>query len=693
MPVQSAFATGQGHNPSQQPKRVYVCKYVGTPGVDERLKTGNDGLIEVSVNAIDNNSWDGVTVPAWFSDAHDRSYVLGFVIAGQPAPSITQCPGVVDTTKILPSVLPTCGPNNDAVTLPTVPGVTFTQSAWANNKLTVTATLQNGYTWSDNTTAAKVFTFTDDATICERLVATPTPVVTDPCGPRNATWGIQAPSNDYVWSVNLSGELIATANAGTYFIVNGQKVYFINFGTATDSGTLCPTIPPCVITTTTTITDVKQFADYQETKSKGRYSFTKDGLRIYTDDNSGDAKVAWYHNVSYPLSQVGVPAMDYVATTGTAPGMQLVVDFDNDGTPDGILVGEAIYGNDWWLSNGSAQFVKDNAPSHSGGSGSANHGTLDQWLTNFPNAQVKSVGFSLGSGVFADGLLKSLTFGCVNYVFKKPITPCTVSSATYDKPWTYDKTTFPEADKDGGSVPGSYNFEPTGLYLNTPAVESYVYGMFDAGNTPLSDVDVMSYNVLRLPASAGYEATLPAYILSVDTNGLGVAGGMTYFFYEPYNTDAARAANEGVWQTWDALNAGNGKWWMSNTNQKVRTWTDFVNMYPDGVVVAFGFNQGTYNAQTYTAVQDIVFDCATKHFTNTQTGGSGGTGETPTTPVTPTTPAVPSLPSGGQGAMLPTELPMTGSNGSILWTWIALLSAVLTYGAVYFLQPKRQTEE
>lgn len=72
------------------PKKVFVCKYVGTPGVDERLQTGQNP-ISVSVNAIQNNQWDGVTVPAWFSDAHDRSYVLAYD-EGQEEPSAEDCP-------------------------------------------------------------------------------------------------------------------------------------------------------------------------------------------------------------------------------------------------------------------------------------------------------------------------------------------------------------------------------------------------------------------------------------------------------------------------------------------------------------------------------------------------------------------------------------------------------------------------
>lgn len=271
---------------------------------------------------------------------------------------------------------------------------------------------------------------------------------------------------------------------------------------------------------------------------------------------------------------------------------------------------------------------------------------------------------------------------------------CTVTDNLFDSEWQYDGETYPSA---GGQ--GTFNFEPTGLYLNTPAVESYVYGLVSAGNTPIGDVDAMSYNALRLPQSAGYASTLPAYLLYVDINGLSVSGGEKYFFYEPYNNDTDRAAVEGTFQLWDALEGGNAKWWMSGTGQALQTWNYFVNEYEDAVVVAYGFNQGTYNAETFSAVQDITFDCATTSFTNEDEGGSGGGGEepeVPVTPVTPTTPVVPStpvVPAGGQGSVLPAELPLTGTNGSILSTWIALLVAVLTYGAVYYLQPKKRFEQ
>lgn len=78
----------------QAPNKVFVCKYVGIPHVNERLQTGNNP-ISVSVNSIQNNQWDG-TVPGWFSDAHDRSYVLAYDTrtgGGQEGePSVDECP-------------------------------------------------------------------------------------------------------------------------------------------------------------------------------------------------------------------------------------------------------------------------------------------------------------------------------------------------------------------------------------------------------------------------------------------------------------------------------------------------------------------------------------------------------------------------------------------------------------------------
>ena len=72
-------------------QKVFVCKYVGTPGVDESLQTGNNP-ISVSVNAIP----DYQGVGSYFADAQGRSYVLAEdnrTGGGQEGePSVSECP-------------------------------------------------------------------------------------------------------------------------------------------------------------------------------------------------------------------------------------------------------------------------------------------------------------------------------------------------------------------------------------------------------------------------------------------------------------------------------------------------------------------------------------------------------------------------------------------------------------------------
>ena len=68
-------------------EKVYVCKYVGTPGVDEILQTGQNP-IEVSVNAI---LMDPVIIGSYFADSQGRSYVLGYVPM-VPEPTAADCP-------------------------------------------------------------------------------------------------------------------------------------------------------------------------------------------------------------------------------------------------------------------------------------------------------------------------------------------------------------------------------------------------------------------------------------------------------------------------------------------------------------------------------------------------------------------------------------------------------------------------
>ena len=79
--------------------KSYVCKYVGTPGVDERLQPSDQNPIFVdnsSLTGKDNLTFVGET----FSDAQGRSVVI-VANTGKldPEPTVANCPATPPTTK------------------------------------------------------------------------------------------------------------------------------------------------------------------------------------------------------------------------------------------------------------------------------------------------------------------------------------------------------------------------------------------------------------------------------------------------------------------------------------------------------------------------------------------------------------------------------------------------------------------
>lgn len=71
-----------------EPMKVIVCKYVGTPGVDEVLQTG-DNPIQVSDNAIP--GFTG-TFPYEFADAQGRSLAVRFAASVEDRGTLSDCP-------------------------------------------------------------------------------------------------------------------------------------------------------------------------------------------------------------------------------------------------------------------------------------------------------------------------------------------------------------------------------------------------------------------------------------------------------------------------------------------------------------------------------------------------------------------------------------------------------------------------
>ena len=232
---------------------------------------------------------------------------------------------------------------------------------------------------------------------------------------------------------------------------------------------------------------------FSESRSQSTTVLTEDGLSIETYGPAASfdlRKAAGYVNFPIDLADVGVPALNLGATSGTLPSIQLVTDFDGNGSADGILVGETIYGNDYWVPNSAAQFVKDAAPLHTGGSGSSNHGTLDQWLASFPDARVLQVGYSLGSGVTASAVIESIVAGCQTISFETATLDAPANEVTVrELDIRPNESTYAGWHEGYNNAARAYSVQDDGLHLGDGTRSQIVNG-FDA---PLLTTDLESF--------------------------------------------------------------------------------------------------------------------------------------------------------------------------------------------------------
>jgi len=174
MMLAPSASAGQGGTGGDNSDKVYVCKYVGTPGVDERLQTGQNP-IDVSVNSI--KDYHGVG--SYFADKQGRSYVLA-TSPQYPEPTVNNCPSsgtsVVTTTVFVPITkteqVPTT--TTETVTLPVTTVVHDTTTETAVEKTTETTTLVLTTTeYSENQVPTTVFdTVTEPTTVTQQNTVT-----------------------------------------------------------------------------------------------------------------------------------------------------------------------------------------------------------------------------------------------------------------------------------------------------------------------------------------------------------------------------------------------------------------------------------------------------------------------------------------------------------------------------------------
>ena len=136
------------------------------------------------------------------------------------------------------------------------------------------------------------------------------------------------------------------------------------------------------------------------------------------------------------------------------------------------------------------------------------------------------------------------------------------------------------------------------LAASTEKVQLFNY---DHMGTPLASITEISYATYKDPASS---FPLPAINIQIDKNGGAlVAGDFSTLVFEPYHQPGFVDVS-GVWQTWDAINGGNGQWWSTGplaTNPCPQSnpcsWNELVAAYPGATIVGgFGINAGSGNA-------------------------------------------------------------------------------------------------
>jgi hypothetical protein len=142
-----AAATGQ-ETTTLPSDKVFVCKYVGTPGVDERLQTG-DNPISVSINAVQ----QPIVIGAFFNDAQGRSVVIAFDVGQVPEPSRNNCPEPppppTTSTSSTTSTTEATTSTSTSTTSTTIATTTSTSS-------TTTSTSSTSSTTSSSTTSTTV---------------------------------------------------------------------------------------------------------------------------------------------------------------------------------------------------------------------------------------------------------------------------------------------------------------------------------------------------------------------------------------------------------------------------------------------------------------------------------------------------------------------------------------------------------
>lgn len=301
-------------------------------------------------------------------------------------------------------------------------------------------------------------TYMQQATGCNVITpAQPTATSITGCG----TYGsVSVPASTAAVAYTVSG----SGNQGDYIVTATVNAPYTLKAGATTSwtfhlGTYAPCAVACATTTSAPLSTNLDNAGWTfgESKSGGHHDYVPSGLHIWTDGSGSNDKSAGYVATSFPLSQVGIPTLGYANTSGeSAPGLQLTVYVN--GAFFGNLVSEPLFPK-WWSSHAVTGLPAGPNPGYQ-----LSYGSIDDYLfawaqQGVTDVQVKAIGYSLGSGAKGDGIVTSVTAGCVSYAFTSKTYAPTASytlGACYPNTGFSSKNLYFHFDNSASDVPVTF---------------------------------------------------------------------------------------------------------------------------------------------------------------------------------------------------------------------------------------------
>lgn len=624
-----------------------------TPGIAmvDECGTVNDRVTGTAIDEIEytyTQSGLTYTVTATPEDGYvlDLSSAQGWTLSSDGTATytttLTDTACTTPATPAIPALNDFCGTDNDTITLPqNAGGVTYTQSVKNGNTIVVTATPDASHTLAVGTTgyilqtdgsATYSVTFTDNAPCPPTPVTPGTPTATDQCGTKNDTYTL--PTTDHVTytAVKHGTTVTVTATPDTGYILqlmshSGWTLH--HNGTASYtisfSSKPCPPQNPIVVVSTPD-TCVEYGA--------------KDGTVSVQITNPNDNTKTYRIAVGYANQDVTVPAN---STT--------TVSFDHLGAGTyTVRVFETTY----------SQYL---------------------WLTPFPWKLVDTETITLKS--------------CP----PTPVTP--VTPQFYDYCNTSDYVYIPYAkgvvyEINGHKVHAGYHkITNSGAVTVTAEVYGHKYVLADGATSSWSftftDAGCLSISKKFISFTdtnrdgrtdygdtANWEITVTNTANSADTNAARTYQNFTVQVADPGATlenggyIASLAPGESTTLTaTSVLTSTAGPVQTICTVSNTATFSAQFAQREEELSTFFTTQNHEWSPLTGSASADATFACPTP--------GKGGIEPTP--PPTTPKPATP--------AALPAELPHTGPSGGYLFLIAGIFTAIMTYGVLYFAQPKK----